>query len=124
MISGFTAIQILNHIDSPDHNHWRNFLDFDPLQRYGGFSYEDLIVRPAADAVRTVTRPGTKVRHTADCDQHLPSNPSLPIHSTQTHALLHNRFMYLHAIPDIVFWPPKCFVFTVLGGDGRLQLCV
>lgn len=61
ILSGFTGIQILNHVDDALHSTWRNLLDFDPLARYGGFSYEDVVVRPAADALRTVTRPSTKV---------------------------------------------------------------
>lgn len=33
----------------------------DPQQKFEGFSYEDVVVRPAADALRTVSRPSTKV---------------------------------------------------------------
>ncbi|WIA43876.1 hypothetical protein OEZ86_010289 [Tetradesmus obliquus] len=61
ILSGFTGIQILNHVDDSLHTTWRNLIDFDPLQQYGGYSYEDVVVRPAADALRTVTRPSTKV---------------------------------------------------------------
>lgn len=59
--AGFTGIQILNHIDSQDHSEWRNFLDFDPMQRYGGWAYEDIVVRPAAEALKAVIKPHTKV---------------------------------------------------------------
>eukprot|EP00775_Hariotina_reticulata_P002495 gene2495-2798_t len=59
--AGFTGIQILNHIDSTEPQAWRNFVDVDPLVKYGGWSYEDVVVRPAADAIRTVTRPSTKI---------------------------------------------------------------
>jgi hypothetical protein len=62
--AGFSAIQVLNHIDNPEHNAWRNYLDFDPLVRYQGWTYEDLIIRPAADAIRTVTKPNTRVSAT------------------------------------------------------------
>jgi hypothetical protein len=62
ILSGFTGIQILNHVDDALHTTWRNLIDFDPLVQYGGYSYEDVVVRPAADALRTVTRPSTKVR--------------------------------------------------------------
>ncbi len=58
---GFTGVQILNHIDH-DQGSWRNELEFNPLQQYEGFTYEDVVIRPAADALRTVTRPSTKVR--------------------------------------------------------------
>jgi hypothetical protein len=61
ILSGFTGIQILNHVDDALHTTWRNLIDFDPLVQYGGYSYEDVVVRPAADALRTVTRPSTKV---------------------------------------------------------------
>jgi len=57
---GFTGVQILNHIDH-DQGAWRNELDMNPLTQYEGFTYEDVVVRPAADALRTVTRPSTKV---------------------------------------------------------------
>lgn len=59
---GFTGVQILNHIDH-DQGSWRNELDMNPTQQYEGFTYEDVVVRPAADALRTVTRPSTKVRN-------------------------------------------------------------
>ncbi|KAF8061065.1 hypothetical protein HT031_004525 [Scenedesmus sp. PABB004] len=59
--SGFSGVQILNHIDDAEGVTWRNLVDFDPLARYGGVTYEDVVVRPAADALRTVTRPSTKV---------------------------------------------------------------
>jgi hypothetical protein len=58
---GFTGVQILNHIDH-DQGSWRNELDMNPTAQYEGFTYEDIVVRPAADALRTVTRPSTKVR--------------------------------------------------------------
>jgi hypothetical protein len=58
---GFTGLQILNHVDH-DQGSWRNELDMNPQQKFEGFSYEDVVVRPAADALRTVSRPSTKVR--------------------------------------------------------------
>lgn len=62
VLAGFTGIQILNHVDDASSAHiWRNLIDFDPLVKFGGFSYEDVVVRPAADAIRTVARPSTKV---------------------------------------------------------------
>ena len=60
--AGFTGVQILNHIDSQDHSEWRNFLDLDVTQKYGGWSYEDIVVRPAAEALKAVLKPSTKVR--------------------------------------------------------------
>jgi hypothetical protein len=58
---GITGIQVLNHIDAREHEAWRNTLDFDPTVRYGGWAYEDVVMRPAGDALRTVTKPDTKV---------------------------------------------------------------
>ncbi len=60
--AGFTGIQILNHIDTEEYSEWRNLVDFDPVLKYGGWSYEDVVVRPAADAIAAVIKPGTKVR--------------------------------------------------------------
>jgi hypothetical protein len=59
--SGIQGIQVLNHIDAREHEAWRNTLDFDPTVRYGGWAYEDIVMRPAGDALRTVTKPDTKV---------------------------------------------------------------
>jgi hypothetical protein len=59
--SGFHGLQVLNHIDSADAKTWRNVLDFDPLAKYDGWSYEDIVVRPAADAIRTAGKKDTKV---------------------------------------------------------------
>lgn len=58
----FKAIQVLLHIDSDDHSTWRNLLDFDPLAKYAGYSYEDVVVRPTAEALRTTLKPSQKVR--------------------------------------------------------------
>jgi len=58
---GIEGIQVLNHIDAHEHEAWRNTLDFDPTVRYGGWAYEDIVMRPAGDALRTATRPETKV---------------------------------------------------------------
>ena len=59
--AGFTGLQVLNHIDAHDGSTWRNLLDFDPLAKYNGWSYEDVVVRPAAEALRAVVKPTTKV---------------------------------------------------------------
>lgn len=59
--SGIEGIQVLNHIDAWEHQAWRNTLDFDPTVRYGGWAYEDIVMRPAGDALRTATKPDTKV---------------------------------------------------------------
>jgi len=59
--AGFTGLQILNHIDSEDHGTWRNMLKFDPVQKYDGWSYEDVVVRPASQALNAVIKPETRV---------------------------------------------------------------
>lgn len=62
--AGFSGLQILNHIDSQDGSQWRNFLNFDPSAKYGGWSYEDIVVRPTSEALKAVIKPKTKVRMT------------------------------------------------------------
>lgn len=62
MNAGFSGLQVLNHIDSEDGATWRNLLDFDPLVKYEGWSYEDVVVRPVAEALKGVMKPATKVR--------------------------------------------------------------
>ncbi|KAI8462886.1 MAG: hypothetical protein J3K34DRAFT_462714 [Monoraphidium minutum] len=59
--AGFSGLQILNHIDSQDGSQWRNFLPVDPSAKYRGWSYEDIVVRPASEALRSVIKPSTRV---------------------------------------------------------------
>jgi hypothetical protein len=44
-------------IPAADGYSWRNLLDFDPLQLYNGFSYNDVLVIPVAEAIREVWEP-------------------------------------------------------------------
>jgi hypothetical protein len=45
-------IFILPHIDAGGRvQTWRNWVDFDPLERYGGYSYEKLMIETIADAL-------------------------------------------------------------------------
>lgn len=66
--AGFSGLQILNHIDSQDGSQWRNLLNVDPTAKYGGWSYEDIVVRPASEALKAVIKPNTKVRMTQGCE--------------------------------------------------------
>lgn len=46
---------------------WRNALVFDPLAKYGGFSYYEIMLRPIAQALNAVITPNTQVRlHAVD----------------------------------------------------------
>jgi hypothetical protein len=40
---------------------WRNALVFDPLVKYGDFSYYDVMLKPLASALNAVIGPDTKV---------------------------------------------------------------
>lgn len=77
--AGFTGIHVLNHIDNQEGVAWRNFVDCDPVKRYGGFSYEDVIVRPTADALRTVTTTKTKVPLGGSSCRVTPAHGTMPI---------------------------------------------
>jgi hypothetical protein len=54
VLSGITGLQVLGHIDCGDSGTWRNLVDFDPLAKYGGFTYE---VRGRGDAEALCRRP-------------------------------------------------------------------
>jgi hypothetical protein len=50
--AGFSGLQVLNHVDHEDGDTWRNFVTFDPAARYDGWSYEDVVLWPAAQALK------------------------------------------------------------------------
>jgi hypothetical protein len=55
-------IYILPHIDAGNRiRTWRNWVDFDPLESYGGYSYEDLMLGSIADALAATIKSGTRV---------------------------------------------------------------
>ncbi|GBF99164.1 hypothetical protein Rsub_11609 [Raphidocelis subcapitata] len=58
--AGFSGIQILNHIDHEEGATWRNFVTFDPAARYDGWSYEDVVLWPAAQALKAAMGPDTR----------------------------------------------------------------
>lgn len=77
--AGFTTIHILPHIDPIDSSTgkglWRNVVKFDPLARVGpqgaAFTYEDVLLKPAAEALNAVTRSDTGVEFTLTGEQGL-----------------------------------------------------
>jgi hypothetical protein len=62
MVHHNMEVFILPHIDAGgDVRTWRNWVDFDPLQSYNGFSYEQLMIGTIADALAESIRPATHV---------------------------------------------------------------
>jgi hypothetical protein len=47
--------------DGLERGGWRNALVFDPLARYGGYSYYDIMLKPIASALSAVMAPDTQV---------------------------------------------------------------
>jgi len=77
---GFTTLHILPHVDprQDDINSgrglWRNVVKFDPMMKYGpdqwnAFSYEDVVLRPTAEALNIVTKYNTTVEFTLSAEQ-------------------------------------------------------
>jgi hypothetical protein len=62
MVHHHMEIFILPHIDSGGQvRAWRNWVDFDPLETYAGFSYEQVMIDTIADALADAVRPETRV---------------------------------------------------------------
>ncbi len=62
MVDRNMAIYVLPHIDAGgDVQEWRNWVDFDPLEPHGGYSYDDLVLGTIADALAETVRPTTRV---------------------------------------------------------------
>lgn len=62
MVEHHMAIFILPHIDSGGKvQTWRNWVNFDPVVQYGGFSYEQLMIDTLADALSETVKPETHV---------------------------------------------------------------
>eukprot|EP00878_Enallax_costatus_P001421 GHUV01001571.1.p1 GENE.GHUV01001571.1~~GHUV01001571.1.p1 ORF type:complete len:424 (+),score=133.23 GHUV01001571.1:197-1468(+) len=55
------GIAVLAHLDNMQQYTWRNLLQFDPLEKKGGYSYADVVIAPMANAVNRAIKPGTKV---------------------------------------------------------------
>ena len=51
---------VLPHIDAGGKvRTWRNWVDFDPLEAYGGYSYGDLVLGTIADELAATVTPET-----------------------------------------------------------------
>ncbi|HVT29635.1 MAG TPA: cellulase family glycosylhydrolase [Lacipirellulaceae bacterium] len=62
MVKHGMAIYVLPHIDAGgDVQTWRNWIDFDPLTSYSGFTYADLMLGTIADALAETTTPDTHI---------------------------------------------------------------
>jgi hypothetical protein len=62
MVEHDMDIYILPHIDAGGRvRTWRNWVDFDPLSTYAGYSYEDLMIGSIADALAATIKPDTRV---------------------------------------------------------------
>jgi hypothetical protein len=62
MVEHDMDIYILPHIDAGGRvRTWRNWILFDPLQSYGGYSYNDLMIGSIADALAATVSPDTRV---------------------------------------------------------------
>jgi hypothetical protein len=56
------AIYILPHIDAGGRvRQWRNWVDFDPLESYGGYNYAELVLGTIADALAETAKPDTHI---------------------------------------------------------------
>jgi hypothetical protein len=62
MVERDMAIYILPHIDAGGKvRQWRNWVNFDPLESYSGYSYSDLMLGTITDALAETTKPKTHI---------------------------------------------------------------
>ncbi|MCI0333354.1 MAG: cellulase family glycosylhydrolase [Planctomycetes bacterium] len=62
MVEHDMDIYILPHVDAGGRvRTWRNWYDFDPLEEYSGYSYDDLMINSIADALAESVKPDTRV---------------------------------------------------------------
>ena len=62
MVEHNMAIFVLPHIDAGGEvQEWRNWVDFDPLESYGGYAYADLVLGTIADELAKTVKPTTRV---------------------------------------------------------------
>lgn len=62
MVKRGMAIYILPHIDAGGKVHqWRNWVNFDPLESYSGYTYGDLMLGTIADALAAATTDDTHI---------------------------------------------------------------
>jgi len=78
--AGFTTLHILPHVDPRERDIdtgrglWRNVVKFDPVKKVGpdqwnAFSFEDVLLRPAAEALNEVIKHNTTVEFTLSAEQ-------------------------------------------------------
>ena len=62
MVEHRMAIYILPHIDAGGRvQQWRNWVDFDPLEPYAGYTYNDLMLGTIADSLAKSIKPETRI---------------------------------------------------------------
>ncbi len=62
MVEHHMAIYVLPHIDAGGKvKQWRNWVDFDPLESYAGYSYGDLVLGTIADELAETATPTTHI---------------------------------------------------------------
>ncbi len=62
MVRHNMSIYVLPHIDAGGEvQEWRNWVNFDPLDKYGRYSYNDLVLGTIADALAETVKPTTHV---------------------------------------------------------------
>jgi hypothetical protein len=62
MVKHGMAIYVLPHIDAGGKvKKWRNWVNFDPLQPYSGYSYAELLLGTIADALAEAAAPDTRI---------------------------------------------------------------
>jgi hypothetical protein len=62
MVERDMAIYILPHIDAGGKvRQWRNWVNFDPLESYSGYTYSDVMLGTIADALAETTKPKTRI---------------------------------------------------------------
>eukprot|EP00879_Flechtneria_rotunda_P025676 GHRR01027311.1.p1 GENE.GHRR01027311.1~~GHRR01027311.1.p1 ORF type:complete len:204 (+),score=65.46 GHRR01027311.1:703-1314(+) len=81
MLAGFTTLHIVPHVDPREKSTnsrglWRNVVKFDPLAKYGpdggsAYTNEDVLLRPAAEALNSVIGYNTVVELTISAEQGL-----------------------------------------------------
>ncbi|KAI8464122.1 MAG: hypothetical protein J3K34DRAFT_396852 [Monoraphidium minutum] len=77
--AGFTLIRVLPHVDIFEVDAsgrqkgtlWRNVVRFDPLAKYDGFSYEDVLLNPGMEAFKAVAKTDTSVEFSLAGEQGL-----------------------------------------------------
>ena len=55
------TVSVIAHLDNMKEYTWRNILQYSPTQKYGGYSYVDVVLKPIADALAPAVKKTTKV---------------------------------------------------------------